>query len=157
MPRPRFMPNKPNRRSQSPWRSQAKRRLPLTGNPYGLPNEVRQLAEVVGREKALYIAGRILHPERRRCAWLYIPKKLPEIHPLIELAGPEDAAALVAEFGGKLFQIPPCHGVYRKFRDREIRRMVAEGYRQEWIAETFGVCIRTIRNLTQDLRKPRAV
>lgn len=149
MPRPKAAVQvTPRRRNHSPWKSRAAKRLPLIGNPYGLPQEVRQIAEVVGREKALYIAGRLLDPERKGCAWLYIPKKLPDNHPLIELVGPEDAAALVSVFGGELFQIPPCYGVYRRFRDREIRRMMSEGYRQEWIAETFMVCVRTVRNVS---------
>lgn len=124
-----------------------------TQNPYEMPQEVRMIAEVVGRHKALFIAGRLHHSERRGCAFLYVPKKLPPGHHLIDLAGPEDAAALVKHFGGEILQIPSCQGIYRRFRDREIRRMVAEGYRHGWIAEVFGVCVRTVRNLTSDIKK----
>lgn len=123
-------------------------------NNFDLPEGVRTLADVIGREKALYLAGHFLcwdyEPGRRQgmSGCVYIPKRLGVAgRRLVELVGANDAARLVRELGGMLIYLSACKAVTQRWRAREAARMVREGTQQIEISAVLGVSDRTVRNL----------
>jgi hypothetical protein len=131
------------------------------GNNYDLPNTVREVAEVLGRRRALELVGMLVPAtdvdspsigKRGISACLYVPKTLDGVHgtsKLVELLGREDAQKLVDEFAGIALFLRPCNGLVRRGRDAAIRQMVAEGWSTHAVALAFDVCQRTVRNLTR--------
>lgn len=112
------------------------------------------MADVIGREKALYLAGQSLcwdfAPGRRQgmSGYVYIPKRLGVCgRRLVELVGAEDAARLVSEIGGVIIYLSACKAVTQRWRAREAARMAREGMQQVEIAAVLGVSDRTVRNL----------
>jgi hypothetical protein len=82
-----------------------------------LPGTLLEVAEVIGEEQALYlvqnwpkafVAGKPGHRSLR--VFVYVPKKLPESHALIDVLGREDAQRMVSVFGGEQLQLPNCSG-----------------------------------------------
>ncbi|HDR9259609.1 TPA: hypothetical protein QDB21_005631 [Burkholderia vietnamiensis] len=81
-----------------------------------LPKSVQEIADVIGREKALhlirslptYVAGK----PGKRCTrvMLYVPQRLRMDHPLVQILGFEDAAKMVDNFGGECLQPANCSG-----------------------------------------------
>jgi hypothetical protein len=81
-----------------------------------LPKSVQEIADVIGREKALhlirslptYVAGK----PGKKCTrvMLYVPQRLRMDHPLVLILGFEDAAKMVDVFGGECLQPANCSG-----------------------------------------------
>lgn len=124
----------------------------VTGGNYDLCQSLREIAWIIGREKALYLAGHVLKWNRGghygKTAYLYVPKRLPPNHRLVELLGWSDAAALVYEFAGIALPISSCRGVYQAWRDSELRRLAASGLPTRELVEIFRVSdshVRAIR------------
>ena len=73
-----------------------------------LPSSVQPIAAVIGRRAALYLIGQLpvavrgKSGKQSRRVQLYVPKTLDEDHRLVQILGPQKAAALVAEFGGEM-------------------------------------------------------
>lgn len=115
----------------------------MTGGNWDLCQSLREIAWIVGREKALFLAGQVLKWDRGghygKSASLYIPKRLNPNHRLVELLGWDDAAALVYEFAGIILPISSCRGVYQRWRDSEVRRMATAGLVTSEIAVIVGV------------------
>lgn len=103
-----------------------------------LPNSVREIAEVLGREKTLYMIGKLPrakskdHPSGMPI--LYVPKSLKLDHELVKLLGWEDANKLVKAFGGEILQPAPCTSIIKAFRHKVIRDMAKRGMKQKLIA-----------------------
>lgn len=123
-------------------------------NNFDLPEGVRTLADVIGRERALFLAGQFLRwdyaPGRRQGAsgYVYIPKRLDVAgRRLVELLGTETAARLVRELGGTIIYLSACKAVTQRWRAREAARMVREGMQQVEVAAVLGVSDRTVRTL----------
>jgi hypothetical protein len=120
-----------------------------------LPASVREIADVIGRENALYLIGQLPYclPKRdgERRVILYVPKRLKPDHRLVQILGWERAAKLVDGFGGEILQPANCEGVYLKFRNAEIARMRRAGQSVQAIAQTMGVCDRLIIELTREI------
>ena len=84
-----------------------------------LPESVQEIAEVIGREKALEFIGRL--PTSGSRAWrvcVYIPKRLPADHKLVEMLGWHDAKRLVDAFSGMILQPSNCRFLHRQHRNR---------------------------------------
>lgn len=121
----------------------------VTGGNYDLCQSLREIAWIVGREKALYLAGHVLKwgqgGHRGKSAWLYIPKRLKPDHRLVQILGWDDAAALVYEFAGLALPISSCRGVVQRWRDSEVRRLAAAGLTAQSIAPIMGISDRYVR------------
>lgn len=123
-------------------------------NNFDLPEGVRTLAEVIGRDKALFLTGHRLRwdyePGRRQgmASYVYIPKNLDGCgRRLVELLGAEDAARLVRELGGMIIYLSACKAVTQRWKAREAARMAREGMQQVDIGSILGVSDRTVRTL----------
>ena len=133
--------------------------------PRHLPRSVQELADVIGRDAALFLVGQLPrayspgHPSGQ--VILYVPKVLKPDHALVALLGWKNASRLVHAFGGEILQPAYCADLYRDFRDRSIRRLLIEGHRPSTLAEWFGVCDRHVRNIAreiaQEAAQPRAL
>lgn len=119
-----------------------------SGN-WDLPADVREIAWIIGREKALYLAGHVLKwgqgGHRGKSACLYIPKRLKPNHRLVQILGWNDAAALCFEFAGLILQISSCSAVIQRWRNDEIRRLAAAGLTAQSIAPIMGISDRYVR------------
>lgn len=120
-------------------------------NNYDLPENVRLIAEVIGRQRALFLAGRLLnwgathHYGRAGC--LYVPKRLPPGHNLAKLLTEPEAQLLVQAFGGEILKIQPCATVQRRWRNSEAERMAAAGVPREEIVDALNISDRHLRNI----------
>lgn len=115
-----------------------------------LPGSVQQIADVIGRDRALHLIGQLPraydpgHPSGQ--VILYVPKSLKPNHPLVRILGYLDAQRLVKAFGGEILQPASCRDIYRRFRDATIDAMLASGERPAAIAELMGVSERHVCN-----------
>lgn len=124
-----------------------------------LPRSVQEIAEVIGRERALYLIGQL-----PRCfagkdghkSWrpmMYVPalRRLTPDHNLVAILGWKDAEKLCRHFGGEILQPGNCAEVYRPFRDRSIARMAAEGVPLKLVAAWFDVTDRHVRTVRREI------
>lgn len=118
-----------------------------------LPGSVREIAEVIGRHDALRLigqlptcyAGRDGHKSNR--VIMYVPKRLPPDHKLVEILGWTTATKLVRAFGGEILQPANCRAIYARFRDEAIVKMLEAGARPAMVAELMNLSERHVRNL----------
>ena len=126
-----------------------------------LPRSVQELADVIGRDAALFLIGHLprayskCHPSGQ--VVLYVPRTLKVDHHLVALLGWNTAMRLVRAFGGEMLQPAHCADLYRDFRDRSIVRLLNEGHRVSVLAEWFGVCERHIQNLQREFAQVAAM
>ncbi|UYM14273.1 hypothetical protein [Endozoicomonas euniceicola] len=111
-----------------------------------LPKSVQEVADVIGREKALKLAGRA-----NGCVYVPHPQKITEAHFLSQVIGLEAALALSNEFRGIIIHLATCRFLYTAWRDRSIHRMRQNGMYIADIASLFGITPRHINNI---LNKP---
>ena len=126
-----------------------------------LPQSVREIAEVIGREAALLLIGRL--PVCYRDAGkkspkviLYVPKRLPPDHQLVEILGYPTAQKLVDAFGGEILYPANCRAILAHQRNELVARMLDGGARPAIVAELFGMTERNVRNL-QRKAKPSEI
>lgn len=113
-----------------------------------LPESVAEIAEVLGREKALSFIGQL--PTSGTRAWrvcVYIPKRLPLDHKLVDMLGWHDATRLCEAFSGMILQPSNCRFLHRHHRNREIRRMDAEGMPVTDIADVVELSTYRVREI----------
>lgn len=129
----------------------------VRGDYMRLPASVQEIADVIGRETALYLIGQLptcyagADGKRSTRVILYVPKRLPPNHRLVEILGWHTALQLVEGFGGEILQPANCQEVYRRFRDSEARRLVTEGLTATQLAEVMAVSERHIRNIAKEI------
>ncbi|MDN7699462.1 hypothetical protein R0290_10055 [Burkholderia semiarida] len=127
-----------------------------------LPASVQEIADVIGRERALYLIGQLpryvggVSGKQSSRVILYVPtpQRLRDDHDLVRILGRADAEALCREFGGLNLNPPNCSEIYRRYRDQQMARMVGEmvgeglpnGYAVAQVASLFDVSGRTVRN-----------
>lgn len=88
-----------------------------------LPKSVQQIADVIGRDKALRLVRELPRcGSRSRRRNLYIPTadNLRDDHKLIGLVGKEDALALTEALGGQTIQPALCRYMERAMANRRI-------------------------------------
>lgn len=120
-----------------------------------LPSSVEEIAEVIGRERALYLIGRLPRcypPSRGSRGWqeqvvMYVPKTLKPTHRLVRILGWHDATKLVRHFGGEILRPGNCRDLYRPHRDAGIRSAAQSGIPAVMIAEWFDVSERHVKNV----------
>jgi hypothetical protein len=124
--------------------------------PRRLPKATQEIADVIGRARALYLVGALprayLGPANGSRVNLYIPATLKPSHPLVALLGWVDAMKLVAHFGGEILYPSKCDEIIREHRDMSIRRLHAEGVGSSKIAEWFGISDRQVRNIVKEIQ-----
>ena len=121
-----------------------------------LPESVKEIAEVIGREDTLRLIGQLPtcyagkegHKSNR--VIMYVPKRLPPDHKLVEILGFNTAMKLVRHFGGEILQPANCRALYSRFRDEAILRMLDAGARPGMVADLLGVSERHVRNLQRE-------
>ena len=113
-----------------------------------LPESVAEIAEVIGREKALEFVGNL--PQAGKRPWrvcVYIPKTLPANHRLVELLGWHDAARMVSAFSGMILQPSNCRYLEREARWRRVLELAAEGAPEDEIADHIGLSVDRVREI----------
>lgn len=128
----------------------------LAGTQTGqLPKTVQQIADVIGREAALRLVNQLPrayskgHPSGQPI--LYVPKSLRPEHPLVRMLGFPDAQQLVQVFGGEVLYPAACVGFVRQARNREVVRLLSEGWNERDIARAFGLTTRQVHNLKEEI------
>lgn len=115
-----------------------------------LPQSVQEIADVIGREQALRLVGKLPSFLRRDLRWpgaqsreliLYVPKSLRPEHRLVEAIGWDDAQRLVRAFGGEILRPASCAGIYRAYRDASALEMIDEGMVPRVVAHLVGVSL----------------
>ena len=131
--------------------------LAMRGRYMRLPSSVQEIADVIGRETALFLIGQLPtcyagnDGKRSTRVILYVPKRLSPNHRLVRILGWHVAAQLVEGFGGEILQPANCQEVYRRFRDGEARRLIADGLSATHLAEVMAVSERHIRNIGKEI------
>ena len=114
-----------------------------------LPPSIAEIAEVIGRDRALYLIGQL--PQRGGRSWrsyFYVPQRIksPD-HWMVELIGQRDADLMVAAFGGLILQVANGRAIYRRYRDEQIRQSIEEGVSAEHLAEIFDLSTYRVREI----------
>lgn len=115
-----------------------------------LPRTVAELANVIGRDKALLLAGTCRGS-------IYVPKKLREDHRLVQLLGDASAKALVKEFGGILLYVAKCAKLRADWRNQAVRKWAAQGVPHEALADLAGLTTRHIANILGEIQPQESV
>ena len=114
-----------------------------------LPESVSEIAEVVGREKALALIGSL--PQAGSRSWrvcLYVPKQLTTIeHPLVRSLGWNDANRLVWAFSGMILQPSNCRFLARELRLRVVWQMSRDGHSLAEIAQGVDLSQARVREI----------
>lgn len=122
-----------------------------------LPGVVQEIADVIGREKALYLVGKLprcyagMPGKQHWRVILYVPtfQRLSANHQLVRLLGWKDAAKLCQFFGGEILQPSNCTDLYRPFRDAAIAKLASDGISKQTLCEWFGVSIQHVRSVVR--------
>lgn len=128
-----------------------------------LPNSVQEIADVIGRERALFLIGKLPRcvagaPGKQSSrVILYVPtaQRLPADHELVRILGWNDAVKLCKAFGGEILQPANCAEIYRRYRDDQILRMAADGQNAAYIAATVSVTPHHVRAILRDSKNPQ--
>lgn len=123
--------------------------------PAKLPHSIQEIADVIGREKALEFIDKL--PAAGRRPWrvcVYIPKRLPADHKLVRMLGWHDASKLCRAFSGMILQPANGRRIYHPYRNSQIARMDAEGIPHTEIAETMDLSVYRVREILTDEQKP---
>lgn len=127
-----------------------------------LPRSVQEIADVIGRDRALYLIGQLptcairdnRYPGAKSLRpMLYVPtvRRLAPDHSLVAILGWNDAEKLCRHFGGEILQPANCIEIYRPFRDRNISRMASEGVPLKLVAAWFDVTDRHVRTVRREI------
>lgn len=107
-----------------------------------LPSSVQEIADVIGRQNALTLVGRVNNS-------FYVPKpeKIVEEHWIAQTIGLEAALILSNEFRGLILKVANCRSIYRVFRNRTFCRLWDEGWSKSEIAQCFRITERHVNNI----------
>lgn len=113
-----------------------------------LPESVQELADVIGRDKALRLVGSL--PPCGKRSWrraLYVPtpERLDPTSLLVRVLGMDDARKLAEEFGGINMQPSTCAEAAKELRNDAIRAQYAAGASTKLLACLFGISTRHVR------------
>lgn len=132
---------------------------------WDLPEVERELAQVIGRSKAIRLSRKIYfnnrHPSksggngRSRAASLYVPNEMNETFAR-HVGDGQDAEAVLAVFRGQTIFLTGCKGVITRLRDNLIRRHASDGVRHESLAKYSGVGERQVRNICRGIDRPKS-
>lgn len=119
-----------------------------------LPRTVQEIADVIGRERALFLIGQLpklwVQSQQYHKVILYVPKRLKPSDPLVKILGWNEASKMVQHFGGEMLHPANCEYIYRHFIHRSIKRMHSDGMDAKAIAELLDVSERTVKRHCTD-------
>ncbi|BBF76071.1 hypothetical protein [Acinetobacter ursingii] len=117
-----------------------------------LKGDLRSIAEVIGRQKALYLVSQCprYKVEKRTGVGqllLYVPQvsRLKVDHKLVGMVGYQDALQLCKVFGGELLVLSQCKHILLKNRNQGIKSMLEQGFTINDVAKFFGLHPRTVK------------
>lgn len=122
-------------------------------NNYDLCEPLRAIAGVIGRERALVLAGKVIRWDAQkgrdigRRGWVYVPHTHTENSVLAGLVEPDELAALVASLGGELLQISLPMAPVRRLRDARIVELHKMGVSTTSVAWLMSLSARQVRNI----------
>ncbi|WP_343594821.1 hypothetical protein [Acinetobacter sp.] len=118
---------------------------------YPLPKNMQAIAEVIGREKALFLLGQLPRTKQvkrdtrtRYRIYLYIPKTLNPKSRLVEILGWNDAFKLTQVFTGETICLESCKQMATDFLHRSIRTQFEAGASIDTLVISFGMNPRSI-------------
>lgn len=107
-----------------------------------LPESVQEIADVIGRDKALILAGMA-----NGCMYVPQPRRMTTEHWIAQTIGHEAAVELSTEFPGFILKLATCRFVYTHWRNQRIWELHQNGVSNGDIAELFSITERHIRNI----------
>ncbi|CAG2144488.1 hypothetical protein LMG31506_03017 [Cupriavidus yeoncheonensis] len=124
-----------------------------------LPASVQEIADVIGRERALYLIGQLprCYVDRKgHKGWrviLYVPTlpRLSPDHQLSQILGWNDAEKLARHFGGEILQPANCREIYRAYRDKVIIEKMCAGAKASDVAAMMEMTVRQIQNIAREI------
>lgn len=128
-----------------------------------LPMSVREIAEVIGRQEALMLIGKLPRcyagkdGKKANKVIMYVPKRLQPNHRLVEILGWQAASKLVRVFGGEILYPANCSFLESRLRNKRILEMMADGTPAVIVAQEFGVTVRYVRHLRQMEKPPEEI
>lgn len=123
-----------------------------------LPASVAEIAEVIGRDKALDFVRQLPRSGSRR--WrkcIYIPKRLTVDHDLVRMLGWEDAQKLCFAFSGMILQPSTLQAMEKAHRNRQIVRASDEGVSIEEIADVYEMSRYRVKEIIAQGQKEQEV
>lgn len=119
-----------------------------------LNGDLRSVAEVIGRQNALYLVSQCPRYKTEKRAgqgqlFLYVPtlKRLDITHFLVKTLGYSNAEKLSKEFGGELLVLAQCKWMILSARDNGIRKMIRSGFKVQELALMFNVAERIVSKI----------
>lgn len=136
---------------------------PVIADTAPLPRAAQEIADIIGRDRALFLIGQLprcyVHDKRWQSrpgskgscrVILYVPKRLKPDHRLVQILGWNDAVRLVEAFGGEIICPPPMtETLYRPFRDAGIVHMICSGVPECIVAEWFEITTARVRQVLE--------
>lgn len=106
-----------------------------------LPKSVQQIADVVGRDKAMQMVRALRERQSGKTLSIYVPQpeRLHINHALVELLGYEDALALCQAYGGTHLYPSAMRYLHRAVRNRQILALRDTGMTLDEVAEQLGL------------------
>lgn len=123
----------------------------MAGN-FDLCADLRLIADAIGRQGALRLAGKVLAWDRHgklmgRRNSVYIPRSADRLARLNDLVTQDEAGRLIAALGGEILNISTPSDPLRRLRDAHILRLAGDGVQLEAIGFLCGVTARQARNV----------
>ena len=119
-----------------------------------LNGDLRCIAEVIGRQNALYLVSQCPRYKTEKRAgqgqlFLYVPtlKRLEMNHFLVKTLGYLDAEKLSKEFGGELLVLAQCKKIILRARNDGIKEMSKYKFTSNELANIFNVTDRIIKRV----------
>ena len=112
-----------------------------------LPATAQVIADIIGRDATLKLAGKVSNRN------LYIPYNLDENHWISKTIGFAKAYALKQEYGGILISLASCVHYYTRERNELIKAEYLSGESTIKLAEKYEVTQRRIQHIVAGLKK----
>ena len=116
-------------------------------NPPPLPPTAQVIADVIGRDATLLLAGKVANRN------LYIPYSLDEHHWIAKVIGYAKAHALKQEFGGLHMSLATCDHYYTRERNELIKTDYINGISTIALASKYSVTQRRIQHIVSGLKR----
>lgn len=143
------------------WRAKQEPAAILSDGRFAdLPDSVQELAQIIGRDRALALVANLPKTTDHRGGerpMLYVPKRVTSDHPLVRalnIGGPQDnpaalvaAQKLVEAFGGEILYPAGCKRALTACRDNNVGEEMARGKKPGPTASAMGLTARQVRNL----------
>lgn len=125
---------------------------------FRLPKSVQEIADVIGRDNALYLVGKLPRyktPSRGGGSQtiLYVPtlQRLTPDHQLSGILGYPLARKLCVHFGGEILIPANCTSIVREFRNKSIIEFYESGMNFKEIADILDITPKYTKRILLDL------